>query len=199
MFLSYVMTLRRVNTNQTLLKSPTSVVLIRDSEADSTAVSVFDFSDLNTYLLTVVGLATPDSQHLAASKSIMDKAQSGKQVLLREIQPLCNSGPLITLDSECKLGQAVELLGSGIHRLLVTGKSGEAIGVMSQLRVLDFFWNEGVNFANIDSLYPMALRELATGTQHPISIKYVLNPRFHAARTNVCTVLMSRYVRLLAS
>ena len=37
--------------------------------------------------------------------------------------------------------------------------------------MVDFFWNEGVNFPTIDRLYPALLRDLGIGTQQIISVK----------------------------
>lgn len=155
-----------------LLKSRPSVVLIRESASSSIAVSTFDFKDLNAYLLVVVGLAKPEEDQVEASNNIGSKAEKGEPITLREIQPLCRKEALVMLPANSKLSQAVEVLGSGVHRLMVTSDDGEAVGVMSQLRLVEFFWNEGVNFASIDQLYPQILRDLNIGTKDTISVKY---------------------------
>ena len=64
------------------------------------------------------------------------------------------------------LFQAIETLGSGIHQLLVTGTDGKVVGVLSQLRVMKFFWSEGINFPSIDRLYPAMLRDLSSTIGH---------------------------------
>jgi len=153
-----------------LLKSRPSVVLIRESANSGTAVSTFDFKDLNSYLLVVVGLANPEEDQIEASNNIVSKAQKGEPITIREIRPLCRKEALVTLPTDSKLSQAVEVLGSGVHRLLVTSDDGEVVGVMSQLRLVEFFWNEGVNFASIDQLYPQVLKDLNIGTKDTISI-----------------------------
>lgn len=157
------------------MKSPRSVVLVRDSTDTQIATHVFDFSHLNTYLLTVVGLAKADGHLASLSNEIMTAAQRGDKISLRQLKPLCNSEPLIQLRADGNLAQAIEILGSGIHRLLVTTEDGAVVGVMSQLRIMDFFWNEGINFPNIQSLYPSMLGELGVGTHNPISVTSVLN------------------------
>lgn len=65
----------------------------------------------------------------------------------------------------------MEILGSGVHRLIITDSAGDVVGILSQLRMVEFFWNEGVNFASIDQLYPILLRDLQIGTKDAISIK----------------------------
>jgi hypothetical protein len=134
-------------------------------------MATFDFNDLNAYLLVVVGLSKPDEDQVHLFNNILSKAQGGSSVSLREIQGLSCKETLINIPSDAKLAQAIEILGSGIHRVLVTGSGGDIVGILSQLRVIDFFWNERVNFPAVDRLYPIILRELGAGTQHIISVK----------------------------
>ncbi|CAF3522140.1 unnamed protein product, partial [Fusarium graminearum] len=147
-----------------LLKSHTNVVLVREDASTHTAVSTFDYTDLNVYLLVVVGLAKPEDDQVELFNSILAKAQEGGQIPLRDES-------LVALPSEEKLAQAIQILGSGIHRLMVTATSGEVVGIASQLRIVEFFWNEGVNFPSIDRLYPAMLRDLGVGTKDIVSVK----------------------------
>jgi len=153
-----------------LLKTRPSVVLIRENDSSKTAISTFDFKDLNAYLLVVVGLAKPEADELEAAETVASKAQKGEPITLREIQPLCRKEALVGLPAISNLSQAIEILGSGVHRIVVTNELGEAAGIMSQLRMVEFFWNEGVNFASIDQLYPVILKDLGIGTKNTISI-----------------------------
>lgn len=85
--------------------------------------------------------------------------------------PLFRKESLVTLPGSENLAQAIQILGSGIHRLLVTAPDGDVVGIASQLRIVEFFWNEGVNFASIDRLYPVMLRDLGIGTKEIVSVK----------------------------
>jgi hypothetical protein len=149
------------------------VVLIRETPASEAAVSTFDYSDLLSYLLVVIGLAKPEPEQVEMYNGIGTKMQKGERIVLREIQELSRKESLIMLPAEDGLSQAIEILGSGIHQLLATGDGGKVVGVLSQLRVMRFFWNEGVNFPSIDRLYPVILRDLSStlGHQTVISIK----------------------------
>lgn len=171
LLLSYEV-LTRIPCRQLLLKSRPNVVLIRENSESSKAVSTFDFKDLNAYLLVVVGLSKPEKDQIEASNNIVAKAQKAEPITLREIQPLCRKEALVMLSATSNLSQAMEVLGSGVHRLVVVDETGEAVGIMSQLRMVEFFWNEGVNFASIDELYPHNLKELDIGTKETISVKY---------------------------
>jgi hypothetical protein len=80
----------------------------------------------------------------------------------------------VSLSTTSTLAQAVEILGGGVHRILVSNpENDEVVGILSQLRLVEFFWNEGVNFASIDQLYPLLLRDLNIATKDAISVKYV--------------------------
>ncbi|KJZ76202.1 Protein SDS23 [Hirsutella minnesotensis 3608] len=153
-----------------LLKSKTNVVLIRNNADTCNPITTFDYSDLNAYLLVVVGLARPENHQVQLYNSIIAKGQQGEPISIREIQPLCRQEPLVNVSSESNLSHAMEILGSGIHRLMVMSASDGVVGVLSQLRMVDFFWNEGVNFPAVERLYPILLRDLEIGTQHVISV-----------------------------
>ena len=119
----------------------------------------------------VVGLSRPDGEQLQLFNRIMSTAQQGGRIALREIQPICRQDPIVNVVSTSNLAHAIEILGSGIHRVLVTGASGSVVGVLSPRHMVDFFWTEGVNFPTIDRLYPVLLRDLGIGTHKIISVK----------------------------
>lgn len=135
------------------------------------AISSFDYNDLNTYLLVVVGLANPDEDQVAIYRDIAQKAQDGSRITLADIQPICKKEALVSLQFDETLDAAIEIFGGGVHRVVVCGPSGDAVGILSQLKLIEFFWNEGINFPVIDLLYPRSLRDLAIGTQQIISVK----------------------------
>lgn len=153
-----------------LLGSPRNVVLVRENDQSKTAVSSFDHSDLNAYLLIVVGLAKPEEEHVALCNEIAKKAQARESIPLRDIQPICRRDELIALAADEKLERAVEIFGSGIHRLLVLDQESEVVGILSQLRLVEFFWNEAVSFPSVERLYPYLLRDLGIGSHRIIAI-----------------------------
>lgn len=148
-------------------------MLVRESADSHTAASTFNYTDLLSYLLVVIGLAKPEPEQVELFNKIGMKVQNGERVLLSEIQDLSRKESLVMLPATDGLSQAIEILGSGIHQLLATGEDGRVVGVLSQLRVMNFFWTEGVNFPSIDRLYPVMLRDLSSTLGHKpiISIK----------------------------
>ncbi|KAH6652097.1 hypothetical protein BKA67DRAFT_521064 [Truncatella angustata] len=154
-----------------LLKNMSSnIVLIRDDASQDIAVSTFDHNDLNAYLLVVVGLAHPTDDLVSLYDSLVGKAQAHESIPLRDIQPICRKEALVTLPGDENLAKVIEIFGSGVHRLLVTNSSGDVVGVLSQLRLVEFFWNEGINFRAIDELYPRLMRDLGIGSQQIIAV-----------------------------
>lgn len=147
------------------------MVLVRQDSSSKEAVSTFDHSDLNAYLLAVVGLAKPEEEQVALYTDISVKAQSQEEIPLRTLQPIFRHEELVKLPADSTLDKAIEVFGGGIHRVLVTNKDSEVVGILSQLRLLEFFWYEAVNFPLIDRLYTIPLRDLQIGTQQIIAIK----------------------------
>lgn len=147
-------------------------VLLRNHPADKTAVATFDHRDLNAYLLVVIGRAKPEPAEVDVYRSVAERAYGRVGIPVRDIQPICHKDPITILPLTQNLATVIELFGSGVRRILVTSPtSSEVTGVLSPLRLLEFFWTESVNFPLIDRLYPTILRDLRIGSQEIISIK----------------------------
>lgn len=157
-------------TMELLKNTSNNVVLIREKVSSTTAVSTFDYNDLNAYLLVVVGLAPPGDELRPLYNEVVKKAQAQQPIPLQDIQPICRKESLMTLQKEEDLTRVMEIFGSGIHRILVTNNAGKVIGVLSQLKLVEFFWYEGVNFRVIDELYGRILRELGVGSHKIIAV-----------------------------
>jgi hypothetical protein len=116
-------------------------------------------------------LAKPSEDQFQLFDTIVQKAQEQVPIPIRDIQPIFRKESMVTMLAEQNLVQAIELFGSGIHRILVTNPASEVVGILSQLKMLEFFWSEGINFPMIDRLYPVSLRDLHIGSQQIIAIK----------------------------
>lgn len=159
-----------------LLKNTSSnVVVVRENTASSVPVSTFDYNDLNAYILVVVGLAHPSDDLVELYDTLSNKAQARMSIPLRDIQPICRKESLVVLQGDEDLAKAIEVFGSGVHRVLVANQDAEVMGILSQLKLIEFFWNEGVNFRAIDELYPRLLHDVGVGSQQIIAVKCVCN------------------------
>ncbi|CAG8979586.1 hypothetical protein HYALB_00010787 [Hymenoscyphus albidus] len=150
---------------------PPNVVLLRKSSNDKTACGTFDYNDLNAYLLVVVGLANPEQGQLEDFDSLAKRARENTKIPLGDIEHLRNKEPLVTLSESDDLSKAMEHFGSGIHRILVCKEgSSEVVGVLSQLKLVKFLWDNAPSFPNIDQLYPHTLKDLSVGLPSAVAI-----------------------------
>lgn len=149
------------------------MVLLRENADTRHATGTFDYSDLNAYLLLVVGLAHPDEQDIASFDELAKKGREGKPIPLKDVKSVGGKKePLITLADTADLTKAIEVFGSGIHRVLVA-KEGttDVIGVLTQLRLVKFFWENRQSFPAVDQLYPQLIRDLNIGSKTVLAIK----------------------------
>jgi hypothetical protein len=151
---------------------PPNVVLLRDSPDSRTASGTFDYGDLNAYLLLIIGLAHPSESETASFDELAKKGREGKPIPLRDIKELGPKTPLITLPHTADLTKAMEVFGSGVHRALIVeeGKT-DVIGILTQLRLVQFFWDNRQSFPVVDQLYPQLIKDLHIGSPSVVAIK----------------------------
>ena len=78
------------DTTKLLVKSGApNVVLIRESKKTKTAIGMFDFSDLNAYLLLVLGMSQPDD----SAVDLAERARSGEAIALSDVICLLYTSP----------------------------------------------------------------------------------------------------------
>jgi len=138
-------------------------------------LDTFDYADLNSYLLLVIGVThAEECDKPALFNEIARKARSGQSILLKEFLELHAKQPFVTLPHTADLTHAVEMFGSGIHRIIVVNAgTSDVIGVLTQLRLVRFFWQNGRDFKALSDLYHSSLQDLSLGSRKVVSIKYV--------------------------
>jgi CBS domain-containing protein len=160
-------------TNILITSGSPNVVLLRDGKNSRKPTGTFDYNDLNAYLLLVVGLAQPEDRQ--SFKELAQKGREGRPIPLRDVKDVGKKEPLITLPHTASLTKAVEILGSGIHRIVVVDdKTENAVGVLTQLRMVEFFWDNERQFRPLEDIYAANLRDLAVGAYNVFAIKYDL-------------------------
>ncbi|KAK3622989.1 cell separation during budding [Elasticomyces elasticus] len=157
------------HTTKLLIKSGApNVVLIRETRRTKTAIGTFGYSELNAYLLLVLGLSKPDE----LAQELAERAQSGQTIPLSDVND--HLGPReqpAFLPHTAELSKAMEILGGGIHRVVITKEgTSEAVGVLTQLRLVRFFWDNHKNFRATEQLYSLSLKELELGNQDMVAI-----------------------------
>ncbi|KAL9048131.1 MAG: hypothetical protein Q9162_007849 [Coniocarpon cinnabarinum] len=157
---------------RSLTRGAPNVVLIRPDSRSHRAIGTFDYSDLNAYLLLVVGLARPDIAHLQSFNELARKGREGQVVPVKDIKDIGRREPAVLLPHTARIPHAVEIFGSGVHRILIAREgTQEIIGILTQLRLVKFFWENGRNFPQIDRLFPSSLMDLRIGNKAVTAIK----------------------------
>ncbi|GAM83285.1 hypothetical protein ANO11243_012710 [Dothideomycetidae sp. 11243] len=149
-----------------------NVVLIRPDRDTRDAVGAFDYDDLIAYLLLVTELALPANASNEEIADVLKRARANQSIPLTDIKYLLGrkEAPAF-LDHTATLTKAVEIFGSGFHRIIVR-KQGttEVVGVVSQLRLVRFFWENVKSFGVLDALNAKTLRDLDIHSHHVVSI-----------------------------
>lgn len=161
---------------QTLIESgPPNVILIRDTTSENKLYDTFDYSDLNAYLLVVLGQAHPVGPvQISTYDQIARKAHDGIKIPLSDIKRLVQKPPINFLYGDDDLSKAVEVFAGGAHRILIVKRgSADVVGILSQWRLVSFLWDNGASFPSIDNLYSITLKDLELGSKQIIGIKYV--------------------------
>ena len=148
------------------------MLLIRNHEDERAAHATYDYRDLTQYLLFATGQLFPDEEHFPTFQRLAKQAQQGQVIPLRDVKKLGNKELFVTLPHTANLTQAIETFGGGVHRIVIVEDGTEnVIGILSQLRLVKFLWENGRCFPIIDRLYPQNIKELGIGSQQLISIK----------------------------
>ena len=145
-----------------------NVVLVRESRETTVVMGMFGYEDLNAYLLLVLGLSQPDER----AARLMQRARARETIPLKDVKDHLGLAEEPTLiPHTASLTQVMEILGSGTHRVVLC-KEGtrEAVGVLTQLGLVKFFWENHQNFPITESLYSMSLKDLEIGTKDVVAI-----------------------------
>ncbi|KAL9007387.1 MAG: hypothetical protein Q9173_007329 [Seirophora scorigena] len=154
-----------------LINSGAHVLLVRHQKDERAAHATYDYRDLTQYLLFATGQLQPDEEHLPIFTSLAKKAQAGHPIPLRDAKSLGNKEPFMTLPATANLTHAIEVFGGGVHRIVIVEEGTDnVVGILSQLRLVKFLWENGRNFPIIDSLYSSSVKELGIGSQQTISV-----------------------------
>lgn len=120
----------------------------------------------------MVGLAHPDQEDVGSFDELAKKGREGKPIPLKDVKEVGNrKEPLITLPETADLTKAIEVFGSGVHRVLVA-KEGttDVVGILTQLRLVNFFWENRQSFPDVDQLYPHLIKDLGIGSKSVLAI-----------------------------
>lgn len=140
----------------------------------------FDYTDLNAYLLLVLGKLAVNEQQFAQNpyyknpeeiKELIAKAKRGQQVPVKFVCQLAPKNPFFKLPETENLSTVMEILGSGVHRIAITNESSTKItGILSQRRLIKYLWDNARRFTSLEPIFQFPISELNIGNSKVISI-----------------------------
>ena len=121
----------------------------------------------------MTNLAYPAAAEPSQIQHVLDRATRNEPIPLSDIQYLLGrKAPPAFLDHTDTLTKAVELFGGGVHRIIVRKQGSlDVVGVLSQLRLVRFFWENMASFRHVFHLHNRTIKELELGSQTVVSIK----------------------------
>ncbi|OVF06610.1 hypothetical protein A9F13_20g01122 [Clavispora lusitaniae] len=161
-------------------------VVLSQSDDGSTNYLSFDYSDLNTYLLLIMNrisvddvLPSQDSDGRRPSlqerkdtlTSYINRAKKGEEVPVEIIVSLQPKTPFLRFKESDTLLKAVEVFGSGAHRVAIINNDNKISGILSQRRTIKFFWDNARRFTSLDYLLNSSLQDLKVISSNPVTIQ----------------------------
>jgi len=107
-------------------------------------------------VLGVTDAAQYSSKESSSFQDLVKKAREGDHnIPVRLVGDIGMKDPFITLPASDTLAQVVQIMASGVHRVAVTkdSTSSEVIGVLSQRKVVKFFWENIRSFVDLEPIY----------------------------------------------
>lgn len=162
-------------------------VALSKTDYDLSNCLSFDCSDLNTYLLLVMNkinlnelstgsLFEEEGKSLSLDKkqeqllAMISKAKKGEEVPVDFIIRLHPKNPFLKFKESESLYKAVEAFGNGVHRVAIVNNENRITGILSQRRMIRFFWENARRFPSLEFLLSSTLQDLKIGSTHPITI-----------------------------
>lgn len=161
---------------------------VEEYEGDMNCLT-FDYTDLNAYLLLVLGKLSINEQNFKDNTYYKDpveineliaKAKRGQQVPVKFVCQLAPKNPFFKLPETETLSTVVEILGSGVHRIAILNeKQTKITGILSQRRLIKYFWDNARRFPSLEPIFQSTINELSIGNSKVISV-YGDEPLIHA-------------------
>ncbi|CAA22817.1 Protein sds23/moc1 [Schizosaccharomyces pombe] len=155
---------------ETSMEEASSILIDRDLSAlpivaakgSNEIATTFDYADLNSFLLMVVGF---DDFNDGRFKKVAEDIRAGKVITAYEVAKLGkNKDDFITIPHTTSLGRLAEILSSGIRRVAVTNEQGELSFMASQRSIIRFLWNNIRAFPDLEPLMSRTIHSLDIGS-----------------------------------
>ncbi|RHZ50626.1 hypothetical protein Glove_494g16 [Diversispora epigaea] len=158
-----------------LIKNNISSAPVYDPTAKS-YIGMFDWSDVMSYLLIVLKKKNvmeqqqkSDEELTSEFKDLLKLAMQCQPVPVKLASDLSHKNPFYSVIPETSLLHVVKLFGSGVHRVVIVGADGVLKGILTQSRVVTYFYENVIRFPPIEQLFPKTIHDLEIGKNHVIS------------------------------
>ena len=142
----------------TLIQYHLSSLPVQTTANDRGNYLTFDYNDLNFYLLLVLNKITIKDTEL------IQLCQDGRNVPVGKLIKQSPKDPFCKLSELDNLSNAINILGSGVHRLAITDPSMNIIkGILSQRRLVKYLWDNARSFPDLEPLFNSSIKDLNIG------------------------------------
>lgn len=163
----------------------TSVPVFLDRNSDDwSSCVIFDYNDLNTFLLLVMNKisikALTQDELISRFQTIsklqeyvntnVEKVKKGHDVPISFILNLIPKPPIIILSENDNLTKAMETFCNGAKRIAIKNENNKITGILSQRRLVKHIWELIKNFPYLDLILNSTLDELKVGSGNPTTI-----------------------------
>jgi CBS domain-containing protein len=140
----------------------------------------FDYTDLNAYLMLVLGKLQISEQSFSQNPyyknpdeihTLIQKAKRGEQVPVKFVVQLTPKNPFYKLSELETLSTVVEILGTGVHRIAILNEQCNKItGILSQRRLMRYFWDNARRFPSLEPIFQYTIQDVGIGNSKVISV-----------------------------
>ncbi|RKP14599.1 hypothetical protein BJ684DRAFT_19009 [Piptocephalis cylindrospora] len=152
-----------------LMDAGVSSVPVFDPDT-KTYVGMFDYADFLTYFLIVLHrtslLSSEEAQNLNDDDQLakaVGQAAAQQDMPVRNVSDISHRNPFYSCIPQTTLGQVVDILSKGIHRLVIMDDGVKARGILSQLTVVKYFTEHIFQLPSLEGIVSQSLEELHLG------------------------------------
>ncbi|CAB4255843.1 Sds23p [Maudiozyma barnettii] len=142
----------------TLIQYHLSSLPVQQRPNDRCNYLTFDYNDLNFYLLLVLNKININDLKLTK------ECQNGGNVPVGDLIKRTPKDPFFKLAETDNLSNAINILGSGVHRIAITDVTMTTIkGILSQRRLVKYLWDNARSFIDLEPLFNSSIKDLNIG------------------------------------
>ncbi|KAF8321923.1 uncharacterized protein EI90DRAFT_2491410 [Cantharellus anzutake] len=150
-----------------------------DGKPHEEYLGLFDFADVNVFLLLAIGAYVPsneelaqDSQHAGQLRTIITAVKEGSDVFVKDAFNLSEKNDLLLLqEDQSTVISLLQAFSQGRHCIVIRKMDGTVKGVLSDRRFVRWLADDENKFSDVESTLALPLCELEIGVnKHVVSL-----------------------------